>query len=206
MARRSDHSRDELRRLALDAAAALAEEGGLPAITARAVAGRIGYAAGTLYNIFDNLDGLILALNDRTLESLEVALDSLGPPTGNPGHDLNALLNLYAAQVDAAPRLWALLIEHSLPDGQSAPDWYRARIARLLERLETALAPALAHRPEARASEEVAQSARLLWLSVHGLLTAGQTGTIAAVGAAEGKILARDLIETYLAGLKARNT
>ena len=195
-----------MRVMALDAAEALARDGGLPAITARAVAGRIGYAAGTLYNLFENLDGLILALNDRTLERLERALDAAPPPSGEPARDLAALLDIYAAQVDAAPRLWALLIEHSLPGDQSTPEWYRQRIGRLLGRLETALAPALAHRPTPLATAETAQSARLLWLSVHGLLTARHAGTIAAVGAADGRILAQDLIETYLAGLKARDT
>ena len=59
MARRSDHSRDELKALILDCAREIAEEEGLRGLTARRIATEIGYAPGTIYNLFSNLDDLI---------------------------------------------------------------------------------------------------------------------------------------------------
>lgn len=204
MGRRSDHSREALHELALDAAEKLASSGGLSAITARAVASEIGYTAGTLYNVFGNLDGLILALNFRTLGRLEQDLRETDLPTGQVRRDLLALLDIYADHVSNAPRLWALLIDHSLPEGQSAPDWYQARIAALLGRVEAILRPLFEpdDGPQS-ASQSAPQSARVLWLSVHHLLAAGSTGTLSAIDAAEGRILARDLVETYFNGLYA---
>ena len=43
MARRSDHTRDELRRMALDAARAIVEEDGLRGLSTRRLAKAIGY-------------------------------------------------------------------------------------------------------------------------------------------------------------------
>jgi AcrR family transcriptional regulator len=70
MARRSDHTRDELHRLALDAARRITEREGLRGLRARQIARDIGYTIGTLYNLFEDLDDLILHLNGETLDAL----------------------------------------------------------------------------------------------------------------------------------------
>ena len=62
MARRSDHSRDELYELALVAARRIIEDGGYRALTARKVADHMGYSPGTLYNVFAGLDDVTDAL------------------------------------------------------------------------------------------------------------------------------------------------
>jgi AcrR family transcriptional regulator len=66
MGRRSDHSRDELRALILDAGTALIAEKGFGAFSAREVAKRIGYTIGTIHNVFGNVDGLLTAINTAT--------------------------------------------------------------------------------------------------------------------------------------------
>jgi AcrR family transcriptional regulator len=60
MARRSDHSRDELYNLAMTAARDIVRREGMAALTARGLATAIGYSPGTLYNLFDSLDELAL--------------------------------------------------------------------------------------------------------------------------------------------------
>ncbi len=70
MARRSDHSREQLADMALAAAAALAERDGLRGVTARGIAREIGYTVGTLYNVFDNLDDLLRHMNAATMDAL----------------------------------------------------------------------------------------------------------------------------------------
>ncbi len=46
MGRRSEHSRDEIREMAVNAAAEIVEKEGFQALTARKVAGSIGYTVG----------------------------------------------------------------------------------------------------------------------------------------------------------------
>lgn len=70
MARRSDHSRDELREMALTAAEQIVLENGYESLSARKVASAIGYTVGTLYLVFENLDDLVLQVNARTLDRL----------------------------------------------------------------------------------------------------------------------------------------
>ena len=70
MARRSDHSREELYDMALEAARQIAEKEGLRGLKARRIARDIGYTIGTLYNLFEDLDDLIVHLNGRTLDDL----------------------------------------------------------------------------------------------------------------------------------------
>ena len=55
MPRRSEHSREQLRALALDAVLAIAERDGPQAVSARKVAQEIGYAPGMLYYLFEGM-------------------------------------------------------------------------------------------------------------------------------------------------------
>src|SRR5690242_1470435 len=66
MGRRSDHGRDELEVLILDAGQQLMAEVGYGRFSAREVAKRIGYSVGTIMNVFGNVDGLVMAINSRT--------------------------------------------------------------------------------------------------------------------------------------------
>ena len=52
MARRSDHSREELREMAITAAEQIVVEQGYEGLSARKVAAAIGYTVGTLYLVF----------------------------------------------------------------------------------------------------------------------------------------------------------
>ena len=70
MARRSDHSRPELTRLALDAARGIVVKDGITALSGRKIASEIGYTVGTLYQIFDDMDDLVERMNAETLAHL----------------------------------------------------------------------------------------------------------------------------------------
>ena len=70
MPRRSEHSLDEIRALALDAVEDLVASHGPTAISARKVAAQIGYTVGMLYHVFDNVDDLVLQANARLVDQL----------------------------------------------------------------------------------------------------------------------------------------
>ena len=75
MGRRSVHSPEELRQLILDASQTIVERNGITGLSAREIARMIGYSPGTLYNIFENLDDVLLTLQvqlmGRTVEHLK---------------------------------------------------------------------------------------------------------------------------------------
>lgn len=184
--------------MALAAARQIVETEGLGALTARHVANAIGYSPGTLYNLFGGLDDLTLQMNGETLDALRARLDAV-PRIGVPEADLKAMAAAYIAFIDEQPKLWAAIMEHTLPSGQSIPDWYRSRIGELMQRAESALAP-LFTEDETMARQE---AARILWSSLHGICSLSLSGKLSVVTAASVPQMAEDLIVTYLAGIRA---
>ena len=198
MPRRSDHSHAQIRAMALAAARRLVDVGGLGDVTARRVAEAIGYSPGTLYNVFANLDDLILQVNAETLDDLRTQLAA--SPTGDVETDVKALALAYIAFIDAHPHRWAAVMDHSLPPGSPMPDWYQARIDALMACLECALAPLFGKIEEAARL----RAASVLWSSLHGICSLSRSGKLSIVTADTVLQTAEDLVATYLAGLCAR--
>jgi AcrR family transcriptional regulator len=196
MGRRSSHTAEELRELILDASTGLISEGGLASLSAREVARRIGYSPGTLYNVFENLDDLVLNIEARMIDRLSIELDEV-PANGSPSERAMALGRAYLRFTSANPKLWNLLFEHHLPPGRDIPSWYQQRLDGLMKRVEDVVAPLM---PDA-SPEDVKRSAHVLWAGVHGitsLATADKLSVVTSQGAAP---LVDLLISTYLAGL-----
>ena len=197
MARRSDHSRDELYDMALEAARQIAEKEGLRGLKARRIARDIGYTIGTLYNLFEDLDDLIVHLNGRTLDDLyqafvRVKLD------GEPDAATRALAECYIQFTRSHPKLWNILFEHHLPDGRELPEWHGEKIRQLLGLVERALAPLFPAGQEA----ERHHCARVLWSSLHGICSLESTGKLVETESVEA--LSDSLISNYLVGLRHR--
>ncbi len=197
MARRSDHTRDELYEMALAAAREIAAKEGLRGLTARRIAGEIGYSAGTLYNVFEDLDDLILHLNGSTLDALYEALKGIRLDD-DPVIAVRALTEGYIRFVRDHPKLWSILFEHHLPDGQRHPDWHREKVLRLLALLERALAPLFSQGQEDRRHH----SARVIWSSLHGMVSLEIGGKLVATESVER--MADSLATFYVSGLRSR--
>lgn len=200
MGRRSVHTPDELRENILQAATELISTNGLDGLSAREVARRIGYSAGTIYNVFDNLDDLILTIEGRMLDALDAKLDALAK-SGETRHDLLALAETYLAFTHANPKLWNLLFEHHLPAGVDVPQSYRAKLERLLGRIETAMAPLF----DGESDVERKRAARVLWAGVHGITSLSTADKLSNVSTESAWPLVKDLVETYLDGLKVQH-
>ena len=198
MGRRSDHSKEELYELALDAARQIIETDGHRALTARNVADAIGYSPGTLYNLFENLDDLITHLNGRLLDEMSDALADIRVG-GDPHENLKRLLYAYLSFVGERANLWTLLFEHTIPGGR-VPEWYRRKIEKVLSILEDALAPAFPSNND----NGPKRSARVLWASLHGIWSLGSIGKLDLLTAETTADMAENLIDTYLAGIEAQ--
>ncbi len=165
MGRRNHHTREEIRHLAIDAAEVCIQSQGIQGIHARHIAKDIGYAVGTLYQLFKNMDLLILAVNLKTLKALEkqvlLALTDLAP--GNAS--IEAMAMAYVDYALQHTKRWQAVFEHQLKDEQDMPIAYqqqRSHLFKLLEQQFSAAYPALAAR-------EVAIESRALWAGIHGI-------------------------------------
>ncbi|MCG6862018.1 MAG: TetR/AcrR family transcriptional regulator [Chromatiaceae bacterium] len=196
MARRSDHSREEIREMALEAAERIIDEQGYAALTARKVAAGIGYTVGTLYLVFQNLDDLVLQVNGRTLDALHARLTTAAEDCGDGAACVLALGHAYLAFAHANRNRWGTLFEHNLPPGREVPDGYRAKVAANFELVEAQLRQAAPH----RFPDEIQEAARALWSGVHGVCILGLTERLGILGSGTLETLVESLVGNYLRG------
>ena len=200
MGRRSTHTPDQLRELILDAAQAIIVANGLAGLSAREIARRIGYSPGTIYNMFENLDDVVLHVEARVLDALDQRIEEAMRVDATEDKVV-ALAESYLAFTSERPKLWNLLFEHYMPSGADTPPWYQQKLEMLMSRVETAMAPLFA--PEDHVALQ--RSARVLWAGVHGITSLATANKLASVTTDASAILVRDLIRNYLAGLAANS-
>lgn len=181
--------------MALDAARDLVAAEGVQALSVRAVARAIGYAPGTLYNLFRNLDDLVIAVNGETLAALAAAL-----PPDEEGEPLARLQEMAAAYLRFSAEnraLWLLLFEYAFSTTPELPAWYVDGIRALLDRVE---APIRALAPEI--DRETAQRLAFgMFSAVHGVAAMLVGRGYRAFRHFDGEAVARDLVSTFVRGL-----
>lgn len=202
MGRRSSHTPEQLRELILDAAQSIIETNGLGGLSAREIARRIKYSPGTIYNMFKNLDDVVLHVEARVLDQLDQRLENaISGVHLDSAARIRALARAYLAFTHEKPKLWNLLFEHYLPGGSDTPAWYQRKLECLMGRVEEAMAPLF----PADAEADRKRSTRVLWASVHGITSLSTTNKLVSVTTETAAALVDDLIENYLAGLKAHS-
>lgn len=176
MGRRSDHSREELREIAVAAGHRHMEEVGFAHFSAREVAKRIGYSIGTIYNVFGSYDALILAINGRTLALWR---DHLVRRLGEVRHDrLRAAIAAYFEFATTHRHAWAAIYDFRLPEDTPPPETYQAEVRAIFDIVVAEVRDAL---PPSRQAEAETLTRSLL-ASVHGHCVFAMNGTFAMLG------------------------
>jgi len=196
MARRSDHSREELREMAIKAAEHIVVEQGYEGLSARKVAAAIGYTVGTLYLVFENLDDLILHINAHTLDRLHARMKESQAHCVGASDCLLQLGQVYIRFADDDPHRWAMVFEHRLSEGQVMPAWYQEKIVRMFALVEEGLEPLA----EKHTRDEITQASRALWGGVHGICILALAGNLGIAGVESVQDLTNTLITNYLKG------
>jgi AcrR family transcriptional regulator len=173
MGRRSDHTRAELEALIIATGHALLAETGYAGFSAREVAKRIGYSVGTLYNVFESLDDLMLAINSRTF--IEWAASIAARLEGAGEDRIAVLVDSYFDFATANRNLWMAIYDHRLPPEVPFPERYAQRRRGLTMIVEQEIAGVL---PPARVDRAPAL-ARSLLATVHGHCVFALNGTFA---------------------------
>jgi len=163
-----------LRTRLIDAAERTIAEHGLTALKARDLAREAGCAVGTIYNVFEHLDELVLAVGSRTLAMLDEALGAVrsANPCGLPAEAMADLVRLALAYLEFAAThtvRWRALFEHRMSEPRPLPDLFveqRHRLFAQVERPLTALLPEV----DLDARRILA---RTLFSAVHGVVLLG---------------------------------
>jgi AcrR family transcriptional regulator len=174
MGRRNEHSREELKDLALRTAGDIVADEGAAALSMREVARRIGYTVGALYLVFENLDDLIVHLNERTVIELRESLERIRGRANQPGQNLRLLVAAYFGFALLHTARWRLVFEHRLPEGQKAPPTYAGHTAAIFALVKQRLREIDGTRDDTA----IAEVATALWSGAHGICMLAVTGKL----------------------------
>ena len=122
----TDQRRAELRQALLEAAERRIASDGIKALKARELAAEAGCATGQIYNVWSDLDGLVIAVNARTLSSLDEILMAARAPADMPPADQARALLLGQAEayLDFARHnghRWRAVFEHRRAGSRAFP-------------------------------------------------------------------------------------
>ena len=178
MARDTDKRRAELREKLIDIAENEIRASGVRSLRARALADKAGCAVGAIYNVFDDLTGLVLAVNGRTFERLGAAVsDKVAASDGGPTDRLIIMGHAYLHFATENPNLWRALFDIEMTADSGVPGWYMDELAHLFAIISTPLAEM---RPDADTGE-LDLMTRTLFSSVHGIVLLGLERRISGV-------------------------
>jgi AcrR family transcriptional regulator len=163
-----------LRARLIDSAERTIAERGLAAVRARDLAAEAGCAIGTIYNVFEHLDELVLCVGSRTLEMLDRALGAVRStsPYGSTDEAVSDLVRLSLAYLEFAALhtvRWRALFEHRMSQSHPLPDWFVEQQQVLFAQVEGPLATLLPELDDDRRRV----LARTLFSAVHGVVALG---------------------------------
>lgn len=195
MARRSEHTQEQIREMVLSAAEKIVIDEGFNALTVRKVAMEIGYTVGSIYMVFENMDDLIMHVKGRTLDELAVALEAMQAPVGAEEHIL-ALANIYLQFAHRHFNRWRMIFE-AIKDVQ-VPEWYQEKTRDMFAIVEQPFRKLLQdHDPE-----QAHLAAQALWSGVHGACVLSLNGSLGRVGAENAQVTVKTLVQHFVRGWK----
>ncbi|QXC58471.1 WHG domain-containing protein [Vibrio mimicus] len=194
MARRNDHTREELVAITLDKVKQFLDTHSYHELSLRKVATMIGYVPSTLVNVFGNYNLLLLHVVAQTLDELALEAKRALKSTPDPKDALYQLAYCYHNFAKRNPYRWQLIFEHNM-NGEALPEWQSQRIdnmTSMLEDLLKVIAPL-------RSEQEVLQASRVLWSGVHGITILSVDDKFFATEPIDGNALIENLLNHYLA-------
>ena len=181
--------------MSIHAARAIIRGKGVQGLSARSVAKRIGYTPGTLYQLYDSFDHLILAVNVGTVAEIRQRMDRATRNLTDPVDKLNAIARVYTEYALAHPGLWRLAFEHMMPDRAKPP-------AALTDQTDAIFLWISELLSQATGSPRADVSAAALWAGVHGVCHLSVTGKLSLSGTDAANQLTERIVEGVIAGMR----
>jgi len=168
VARETEKRRAELRDRLIDIAEAEVTEHGMESLRARTLADQAGCAVGAIYNVFTDMNGLILALNVRTFVRLggQVAGAVKGRETEPPIDRLLAMADAYVDFAAENLNLWRAVFGIEMTADSDVPEWYLDELGQLF----SIIAAPLAELDPTASREELELRTRTLFAATHGIM------------------------------------
>ncbi len=199
MARRSEHTQEELKEMILSTSEAIVINEGFAALNARKIAMKIGYTVGSIYMVFVSMADLILHIKARTLDDIVLQLEQIRHL--DAAQNIEELAKTYLRYASQNFNRWNMIFEHPLPKDTQACEWYQQKVDHVFGLVEfqfAKLSPACSEHTKKRA-------ARALWGGVHGICALSVSGTLDVVGVDDVEesvvLLVRSFIQGWVANI-----
>ena len=168
-----------LRTALIDAAEAQIAIGGLSTLKARPLAQQAGCSVGAIYNIFEDLDALVMAVNGRTFRRLGAFVSEAmaAAADASPNAQMVTMSHGYLHFASAHTNLWRALFDLEMSSEGQVPDWYLQELGAVFGLIAAPLSRLF---PD-MARQELQLMVRALFSSVHGIVLLGLEKRISAV-------------------------
>ena len=176
---KTDQRREDLRLRLIDIAETRIAERGLGSVKARDLAQEAGCAVGAIYNVFTDLNGLVMAVNGRTFRKLgsHVSATVAASPQTRAQDQLITMSLAYLQFAQGNHNLWRALFDLDMSTDMEVPEWYLAELGALFALISAPIARIFPHWPQNR----VELMTRTLFSSVHGIVLLGLQKRISGV-------------------------
>lgn len=186
MARRADHTKEELKELIMQEAFSIITEEGLQGLSTRAIAKKIGYTVGTIYNVFKSYDDLIIHINYRILEDLLNHLELKSVNAVNTRDYLVSLALKYILYSQEHYNLWQCLFEYRVGAEFQKPVWYEEKLSDIFQAVEQCF------------EENPTENSRSLWAGIHGICVLLHSGKNTLLSTATIENLVEFMVDKYV--------
>ncbi len=194
MGRRGEHSAEEYRNMILNAAEKIITEEGIARLTARHLTSEIGYTAGSLYLVFQNLDDIIAQSNERTLTHLHDAIQQATANIEAPIEKIQSAAYTYMLFAIANPHRWRLIFDHRPAKNEVDLSGTKKRLKMILALFEAPI-------EKLNVGQKSFFHTKTLWSALHGVIALALSEKIETLNTAELKSQLETLIENYLNSL-----
>ena len=179
MAGKVQKKRDDLRLKLIDIAEERITSGGISEVRARDLAKEAGCAVGAIYNVFGDMNDLVMAVNARTFKRVgaHVSAAVAAEPEGHPVNTLITMSHAYLHFARDNTPAWRTLFDLEVSTEEKVPAWYLEELQNVFALIAAPLARIFPEMPP----EDVSLMTRGLFSAVHGIVLLGLEKRISAV-------------------------
>lgn len=164
MARRNEHTLEQIRSMVLNAAESIVVADGFQALTVRKIALDIGYTVGSIYMVFTNMNDLATHIKGQTLDKLSAQLQQRLLSSDVVAQQIHDLADEYLLFAEQHHNLWRMVFEWPIGN-HVTPDWYAEKVEQMFTIVENLFQLLMPNKPV----EQSRLAARTLWSAVHGV-------------------------------------
>lgn len=175
---KTEQRRDDLRAALIDGAERTIAAQGLAALKARDLAAEAGCSVGAIYNVFADLNELVMAVNGRTFHRLGAAVAaSLDGRDLSPREALVTMSHAYLHFATQNTPSWRALFDLEMSTESRVPVWYLEELGKLFALIAAPLSQVFPDWDR----DEIDLMTRALFSSVHGIVLLGLEKRISGV-------------------------